>query len=75
MSRNDSAIKLAKRWVKQVGVRPAIARLISRGVSVATADKICNGRYHSTPKDLLAEVLLDVMGQDGFTLAGDERAS
>ena len=42
-------------------------RLLSRGVSVTAAEKICAGRYPANIRNLLAMVLLEEMAKDYLT--------
>lgn len=64
-------LKLACEWSEQIGSKEASERLVGKqGVSIAVADKICNQRYRSTPREKLAKKLLKEMAKDGFTLDG-----
>lgn len=68
MSNHEALAKLAPRWAKKIGRTQAISRLLQRDVSVATAEKLCTGRYPSVPREKLAEILSDEMSKDGFTV-------
>lgn len=72
MQRNDQALRLVRAWVEKVGRKDALRRLVIQEVPPVTADKIISGRYSSTPRDLLAKVLLEEMAKDGFTLESEE---
>lgn len=64
----DPLVELADRWAKKIGRRQAIGRLLSRNVSVAAAEKICYGRYQSSPREILAEILKEELMKDGFEI-------
>lgn len=68
MDRNERAAKLIPVWVSKVGNRQAIARLILRGMSASSAEKICSDRYPSPIKGLVLETIIEEMAKDGFTL-------
>jgi hypothetical protein len=70
VSKEKQIARLRKAWVQKVGANVAVARLISGGLSISTAEKICADRYPSTLRDKLCEVLLAEMAKDGFELAG-----
>lgn len=71
MCRKDQITKLVKTWAEKIGHTEAIKRLVARNVAVSTADKLCAGRYESTPRDLLAQVLVEEMAKDGVSLADE----
>ncbi len=63
-------------WSKKIGKQKALARLIAKGVSTTTADKLCTGRYKSEPREKLSDILTEELRKDGFTLLQQgERAS
>lgn len=66
--KTDPLVELADRWAKEIGRRQAVGRLLSRNVSIATAEKICYGRYYSSPREMLADILKDELMKDGFAI-------
>jgi hypothetical protein len=64
----DPLVQLADRWAKSIGRRKAMGRLLSRNVAGGTAEKICYGRYPSTPREILAEILKEELEKDGFAI-------
>lgn len=68
MDRNEAVLKMVGSWVSKVGRRDAMKRLIARGLALTTVDKLISLRYTSTPRDMLAEVLLEEMAKDGITV-------
>lgn len=69
MSKNEKVLKLVPEWASSIGQTTAMRRLIDRGLGLSTADKMVHGRYGSTPKDVVAEILIDEMAKDGFKIA------
>lgn len=57
-------------WVRKIGKKTAAVRLVSGGVPIATAQKLAGLKYPWTPKDDLCEVILKIVGKDGFKLSG-----
>jgi hypothetical protein len=68
MTENERVLELVKLWVEKVGRKEALRRLVIQEVPPVTADKIIAGRYSSTPRALLAKVLLEEMAADGLSL-------
>jgi len=75
MKSNHRALRLVKAWVEKVGRKEALRRLVIQEVPPVTADKIISGRYSSTPRALLAKVLLEEMEKDGITPSAGDAAS
>jgi hypothetical protein len=73
MQQNDPLVNMTSRWAKKIGRRVAMSRLLSRDVAAATAEKLCTGRYKSSPRERLADILREEMAKDGFFT--DEMAS
>lgn len=64
---SNQALKITvKEWVEKIGKPEAIKRLVLRGVSPVTADKICGLRYHSTPGGILSTVLDEEFKREGI---------
>lgn len=55
-------------WAKAIGYSVAIRRLVLRNLGVSTAEHLCHGRYRATPREMLAQVLMEEMAKDGFVL-------
>jgi hypothetical protein len=72
MTKVDQITKLRRAWVTKIGRSEATARLIQRGFSVSTADKICADKYGAELRTIYAAALLDEMAKDGFKLAGEK---
>jgi len=64
--KTDPLVQLADSWAKKIGRRAAMGRLLNRNVAVATAEKICYGRYYSSPREILADILKEELFKDGF---------
>jgi hypothetical protein len=71
MDEATRAVKAAKKWASKIGHTPAVMRLVSNGVAISTAEKICAGRYESTPRSKLTKVLIKEMKKDGFSSEGE----
>ncbi len=72
MTKKKIALVLLSKWVDKIGKNAAVKRLINKGVAVHTAEKLCGGRYTSTPRDLLMKTFLREMSKDGFRLPEEE---
>jgi len=59
---------MVKDWAEKIGHSDAIKRLVNRNLGVSTADHLCHGRYRATPREMLAQVLMEEMAKDGFVL-------
>jgi hypothetical protein len=73
MDRNAQALNMIPVWLEKIGRREAMKRLIGRGVALTTVEKLLAGRYYSTPRDMLAGIIIEEMGRDGFSV--DPQAS
>lgn len=74
MSKVDPLVTMASRWAKKIGRRQAMSRLLMRNVSSGTAEKVCYGRYVSSPREALAEILKEEMSKDGFAVGAVKSA-
>ena len=72
-NRSELALISARNWVKKIGKKEAMKRLVVRGVALSTAYKVCSMKYESTPGTLFAEVLIDEMEKDGISLKNGGR--
>lgn len=61
-------------WVKAVGPRHAIGRLIMQGWSASLAEKAVTGRYENGHRPKFKDAMKIAMACDGFTLS-DEKPS
>ncbi len=63
------------KWGEFLGKETVLSRLIlTRKVSVSTAEQLLGGRYVSRPRGKLRTILIGEMTRDGFSLT-DEAAS